>query len=419
MSKVLIQLLLIVAGSAINFGLPVLFGIEEYGRFLKSAVLVLIVHRVIDILNEPLLSVSSKDEIFLYAVANSLLLLFLVGGGRLFFNFEIDFFLLFPLLLSGCYSIFLFRSEKLSALKGYLLCYLTIFAFLALFVKGGGQISVSRYLQVLSYVSVGVSLIFIEAPTSCKIDMQMFFTCLKRFPIGLGVGLSTLFFSYLLIWASKSYLADSELSGLKILFAGLQASLMLYPMSMKHVQQSFLKNKSSSLLPQLLFSMIYFLLISIVLTLLDFFARRYFFLNLPKAFFMFLLPAIPVFFLVILLERFLITRNQMKLLAITSAAFFLPTCSYVFIESVPLSGLLRMSYYLLVCYGGVLTLYAARFCEEKKGLLSLVGITLLILSGTYGSTGFTTLISYIFLVVFLALFLKNKFYFSFKMLLKK
>ena len=64
MINILIQLFTLISGLLINFFIPLLFGFEQYGLFIKGNILVFFFHKFLDIVSEPLISMVRKEICF-------------------------------------------------------------------------------------------------------------------------------------------------------------------------------------------------------------------------------------------------------------------------------------------------------------------------------------------------------------------
>lgn len=129
MVNVLIQILTLGSGLLVNFLIPILFGLEKYGLFIKANILVFLFHKFTDVISEPLISIQ-KQSLF----ATSLFVNAIILGVFLICNLILPIgnpWLLTSMLWSNTVLLTIYAHSLHRFLLIYLSCY--IFLFIALF----------------------------------------------------------------------------------------------------------------------------------------------------------------------------------------------------------------------------------------------------------------------------------------------
>ena len=86
MINIYIQFLILCSGLLVNFLIPVLFGLEEYGLFIKANILVFLFHKFTDVVSEPLISNVDKKILLPVSVSIGVCILFLFLIVNCFFS---------------------------------------------------------------------------------------------------------------------------------------------------------------------------------------------------------------------------------------------------------------------------------------------------------------------------------------------
>lgn len=171
MVNLLIQVLTLVSGLVVNFVIPGLYGLDAYGEFIKTNVLVFLFQKLLDIVNEQLLASVEAEYIFVTSLfmAGLIFLLFSV------FNLVGDIgnsLLLSVMLLSSACLLSLFGLRLHRWIVGYLVTFLCVF-FVALFVS-------HQKVWLLSIVDI----LLLTNIIPCLFAMAVLFTHGARLPLG-------------------------------------------------------------------------------------------------------------------------------------------------------------------------------------------------------------------------------------------
>lgn len=327
MKKIIVQLLSVFSGVLAVFFIPAIFGMQEYGEFIKIAILSFLFHRLIDVLNEPLISLSNEKDIFSYSMLNAVFVISFVSIIVLIFNIKgYDLVLLISLSLSSAYINFLYRTDDDINLIKYFVVYIFCFVFMVcLKFFNFIDFSISLFLQITSLLAVFIGMISIKRPVSyILINVESIIKCIKSFKLSLGFVLSNAFFSYLFLYLVMDSLPEDQVGLLRVLFSVVQSVVLLYPINMRHIQKDLIDSGSVLFNKHLKYSSLLFVSISIVAISIN----EYFFIldmfNVPEAFFVFGIAIMPVVFISYLLERFLVTLSGMKYVSITGYCIYVP-----------------------------------------------------------------------------------------------
>lgn len=132
MINVAIQFLTLLAGLLVNFIIPMLYGLEAYGAFIQANILVFVVQKLTDIVNEPLIGHVDAENVFPVAAWMAVIvwLIFTVTNAFVTLGSPL---LLAAMLLSSCVMLGLYSLRWHRVLFAYLVAFLTVFfALLAL-----------------------------------------------------------------------------------------------------------------------------------------------------------------------------------------------------------------------------------------------------------------------------------------------
>lgn len=327
MKKIIVQMLSVFSGVLAVFFIPAIFGMQEYGEFIKLAILSFLFHRLIDVLNEPLISLSNEKDIFSYSMLNAVFVISFVSIIVFIFNIKgYDLILLISLALSSAYINFLYRTDDdINLIKYFLIYIFCFFSMIFLKVINVFEFSISLFLQITSLLAVLLGMISIKRPASyILINVESIIKCIKSFKLSLGFVLSNAFFSYLFLYLVMDSLPEEKVGWLRVLFSVIQSVVLLYPINMRHIQKDLIDSGYVLFNKHLKYSSLLFVFISIVAISID----EYFFIldtfNVPYDFFVFGLAIMPVVFVSYLLERFLVTLSGMKYVSITGYCIYVP-----------------------------------------------------------------------------------------------
>lgn len=390
MINIFIQILGLTSGLLLNFLVPLLFGLEQYGIFIKTNLLVFFFHKCIDLVSEPLLSVVDKASLLFVslAVASIFFTAFLVAN---YFFTAGSVWLLGSMLWSNCVLLVMY-AHMMQRWVLFYLCLFIVISFGLLF---------SRYFGLL-YISIEDALVYANfLPSSlCIILMlvkqklvvrfcDLLRDCIKilRFlPSLLSLTLVNNLFTNILPFY-LSFVFTPQLLGLfKVQISIAQSVGSIFPVNIKTISTYFLRSERNQLLERTLkLSMNYF-------SVLALFGFAYMGLYEKKIGFAQMFMLLPVIHASVILERYLLGIALRKKLMVVNLLVSLITCGVVLyvqtINQMLLLYTLGVSLYLF------LMLAITPFFPSKKIIKVLALMTPLVVLSSMGSCvlGYTILV---------------------------
>ncbi|WP_157830635.1 hypothetical protein [Aeromonas sobria] len=309
---------------------PLIYGLEEYGTFLRLALISFILHRVIDIMNEPLIVTSNKDDIFGITIKNGIVVSFFSLLVVFFFDIKgLDFALLVSLFFSSSYITFLYKNNDNRLIIYYYFTYLSVFAFvMSLSSLELYSMTVSQFYQVVTWASVVISICFFAKPVFSPSKIRLNLHGNQENIIHLiGFSFSNIFLSYLFLYLMMDYMNDKELGALRVALALVQAAIICYPINLKFIQMDFIKIGDERLYYHLVFSSIFFIggctLLSYVVSLdLRVLKRMQDYISVMDI--KLLVSITPIVFLSYLLERYCSAKGKIKYILASLVLSYVP-----------------------------------------------------------------------------------------------
>ncbi|MEZ8879534.1 hypothetical protein AB6E09_10800 [Vibrio lentus] len=329
-SRVAIQVLAILSGVFATFLMPILYGLDEYGNFLRLAIISFIVHRFVDVMNEPQIVLAKTKEIFLIVLINGLSISFITWGLREVFHFQgLDLPLLISLVVSSAYINYLYKLANNKKIISYYIIYIVIFILIAL-VKNFSlyELSISFFYQVVAWGTI-ITSIFIFGLPKIKTPEKYSAKSIKNTGYLIGFAFSNMFFSYLFLYLMMDYMDNKELGGIRVILALVQSAVLIYPINMKFIQLDLGKEnqRTATLKKHIVQSSILFIGGSLLfIALLSFDIR--FVLNIISSFpdigIKLIISITPMVFISYLLERYHSANKSMKYILISILFCYIP-----------------------------------------------------------------------------------------------
>ncbi len=403
-SRVIIQALSILSGLLATLFVPLVYGLEEYGTFLRLALISFILHRVIDIMNEPLIVTSSKDDIFGTTIKNGVFVSFFSLLVVFFFDIKgLDFALLVSLFFSSSYVNFLYKNNDNKIIVYYYFTYLSVFVFvMSLSSLELYSMTVSQFYQVVTWVSVIISICFFAKPafSPYKIRLNLPENQVNIIHL-IGFSFSNIFLSYLFLYLMMDYMDDKQLGALRVALALVQAAIICYPINLKFIQMDFIKNGDERLYYHLVFSSVFFIggctILSYVVSLdLRILRRMQDYISVMDI--KLLISIIPLVFLSYLLERYCSAKGKIKYILISVALSYVPFC--IILADIPNIISENWAGWLMIVLS-VYTLLISVLSKCKHMLYVIMNITCLNLFYITGQRGvlILLLIYYLFVAI--------------------
>lgn len=334
MVNVVIQALLLLCALLVNFVIPVIYGLESYGAFIKANILVFLFQRLTDISTEPLIGYVEAGSIFPLSVALSTLVWMLfvavdavsgIGSPAL----------LAAMLLSSCAMLSMHALDLRRLLVVYLLVFLGMFlALLALKEWLHWAFSIESILFWTNLVpAFGASVILVRSgvrrPRAREVG-QLLMSVVRMVPGNFSVSLVFNLFTNLLPYIFSKTLPLAELGLFRITTALVQSATTIFPINTKAVFVRLVgsNNRAGHLRILLSWSLLYFAIAGLAALVLASAEAR---INPYLA----LLASLPTLYWTVILERYLQATNQRRRLMAANLVVGAAVLAYAFqIESI-------------------------------------------------------------------------------------
>jgi hypothetical protein len=305
-----IQFMTLLCGLAVNFLIPALFGLEQYGLFLRANLLVFLFHKLTDIANEPLISLLEANSIF--PISMSICCLVLVAFSTIDLVYPIGSpLLLASMLLSSSVSLSMYALRKSSHILCYLVAFLVVFCGL-LSVRGLGpyRLGITEILIATNLIPasvVGIALASSAGRGSCGNEQLHTMIRPLRGSLPSTVSLTLVFnlFTNVFPFLLSKTLAPGDLGLFRVMTSVVQSATSVFPLNVKSIFVAFATTRE----PQRLYSVIasvslsYFALAGLVGCIIS--------VSWPQLHpYMALVCSIPALYWAALSERFLLAIRQ-------------------------------------------------------------------------------------------------------------
>ena len=330
-----IQILTLFSALLVNFLIPLLFGLEEYGVFIKANILVFLFQKIVDVVSEPLISTVEKDQLLPLFLGVAGLALFIFFVANLFFSAGS------PILLSTMYwsnglLLVMYAQQLHKLVLFYLALFNVIFlVLLASLHQNWLNITIPDVLSLTNMLPSTLCFFWLFVNKKLAVSFTGTLNNLKRIilliPSLCSLTLVSNFFTNILPFY-LSFVITPQLLGLfKVQTSILQSVAAIFPINAKIISASFLDTTKKSYLIEswIRFSMNYFYMISILgVCVAHWYGRG---MGLSKIFIL-----LPLLHLAFILERFLLGMRMRKELIIINIIVTLTLCSIlVFVRTIP------------------------------------------------------------------------------------
>lgn len=304
MIAVLVQVLSLVSGLMVNFLTPLIFGIEQYGLFIKVNILVYVFHRFSDISSESLIALNVEGSIFLQSLVFNLFYFFVFLGAAQYVEMGSPL-LLVGMLLSSCVLLTLYSQKRIRAVMAFLFSVVFIFLILAgLLFFGGVSLSIEQLMIFSTCPSALAGFIVLTWMSRRELVQISSYSALWRALAMLPRMVSlTLVFNLLtnfLPYIATKILLPREIGIFRVMLAVVQSVSSIFPLNIKQVFSSMVgsENKQRLYASLMHVSAVYFLLLACGFLLVTCFYP-------PMQAYVRLLSMLPLFFWSMLTERYL------------------------------------------------------------------------------------------------------------------
>ncbi|MFE2008533.1 hypothetical protein ACFW6U_24480 [Pseudomonas guariconensis] len=317
MVGVLVQVLSLLSGLMVNFLTPLIYGVEQYGLFIKLNILVYVFHRFSDITSESLIAMGDHGSVFLQSMVVNLIYFFVFLSISFFFDIG-SALLLGGMLLSSSVLLSFYAQKQIRSVLIFLFVVISNF-----FIMGGlqwfGVIQLQIWqLMVLSTLPVAmVGFAFLAWVNRAELVKRSSYSALWLVVLTLPrMASMTLVFNCLtnfIPYVATQTLAPREIGVLRIMLSVVQSVSSIFPLNVKHIFSTLVRsdNKHRLFAALMNLSVVYFLVVACGLLVLALFYA-------PVLPYTQLLVLLPLFFCSMLTERYLQSCQHGRLLVLVN-----------------------------------------------------------------------------------------------------
>lgn len=329
MINVLIQALTVLSGLLVNFVVPGLYGLESYGLFIQSNILVFVFQKLTDIVNEPLISHVEGRHIFATSLllASVVLLLFLI----------VDYldpignpFLLGAMLVSSCSLLAMYAQRQQLRVLSYLVCFLVTFGILlGLKMLAGWNLSIVDVLILTniipgSFACVGLVATGSRLPSGNLLKSTIH-NLISLLPKMLSVTLVFNLLTNILPYILSKTLPVRDLGLFRVLTSIIQSATSLFPINTKAIFVAFVAGERREALFKIIMStsLLYFAVVGLSGYLLT--------LIVPKlSTYLVLVSSLPALYWCVVFERYLLASGMNRQVLVSNLVVGVAAISAVF-----------------------------------------------------------------------------------------
>jgi hypothetical protein len=325
-----IQCLILINALVVNFLVPIFYGVEIYGKFIQTNILVFVIHKFTDIVLEPLIAKIEPKYLFVTALITSFVVILIAQGINYFDPIGSSGLLVAMLLSSNCMlAMFALKLHR------QLLLHLILIqgVFYTLFTCDYYGLLSFTLLELLIWTNLAPTLISIlglsihgaRIPPIEKMGMAIA-TSLGQFPSNVSTTLVFNCLTNIFPYVFAKQMSALDVGMFRIITSILQSATSLFPINTKTIFVMFIESskRSRHLQTLMIASLLYFSMIGVCTALLASYV--------PKlSLYLDMITALPLIFWVALLERYmqatgiripLIQTNLTVGLVAVIAAFF-------------------------------------------------------------------------------------------------
>ena len=322
--KVAVQFFSVLSGVLAVLLVPLVYGIEQYGAFLKTSLLSFVIHRLIDVANEPLLATEKESNILVACLFNGMCMTVgIVLVCHIFDLTGLDIPLLVSMMVSSAYVSYLYKKNNFDLLKYYFV-YIPVFL---LFLIAKPVSNISYLFQIVAWGAIITSFILggiWRTSSFLTPKVSDLFKSLFDLPKLVLFSFSNILIAYLYIYLLMGNLSDQELGSLRYVLSLVQASILLYPISMKHILKEFSESGGKKIKDHMVFGYFIFLNIGLLMLFLNYWLGVYLEYRLPLDNLYVFIVFSPVLFVSYLVERLHGSKGHISTVGVVSVVTYLP-----------------------------------------------------------------------------------------------
>ncbi len=304
MIGLLVQMLSLFSGLMVNFLTPLIFGVTQYGVFIKANILVYVFHRFSDVSSESLIALNTEGSIFIQSLIFNLFYFAIFCAISQFFDIGSPW-LLGSMLLSSSVLLTLYSQKRIKAVLLFLLSVVSVFIFQAGLVWAGRlPFGIEELMVFSTYPPAIIGFLMLAWFSRHELERLSSYTSLWRavtiFPRMVSLTLVFNLLTNFLPYVATKILMPREIGILRIMLAVVQSVSSIFPLNIKQIFSTLVGNDKKERLYTALMqvSAVYFLGLACTILLLAYFYY-------PLQDYVRLLAILPLFFWSMLTERLL------------------------------------------------------------------------------------------------------------------
>lgn len=367
MIGVLVQVLSLASGLMVNFLTPLIYGVEQYGLFIKVNILVYVFHRFSDISTESLMAMGGQGSVFLQSIVVNAFYLLVFAGFSCFFDIGSTL-LLGGMLLSSSVLLSLYARRNIRSVLFFLFSVVMVFFGLAcLQWLRVIDLHIWQLMVYSTYPAAVVGFVVLAWLQRAELTQLSSYSSLWRVIMSLPRMVSlTLVFNCLtnfIPYIATQVLAPREIGMLRIMLSVVQSVSSIFPLNIKHIFSTLVRSEQKQRLYTALMNLssLYFLLLTCGLLLLAW-------LYSPVQPYTRLLSMLPIFFCCMLTERYLQSSHRGRQLVLINLVVSLGVL-VVGLSSRSLGALLDLYVGGIVLYGALLVISTGIRLPWRYGVL--------------------------------------------------
>lgn len=328
--SVAIQCLSLLSALIVNLIIPLIYGVEFYGDFIKSNILVFVIHKFADIVTEPLMATIEAKFLFVTCILSSVMVVFIAQGINYFDQIGSQGLLMTMLLSSNCMiAMFALRLHRQLLLHLVLI----LLVFCAFTISGYYNLISFSILELLIWTNfipalvstIGLFLQGAYFPPFAKFGKTII-TVIRKFPGNFSSTFVLNFLTNILPYILAKQMSALDVGVFRIVTSILQSATSLFPINTKAIFVNLIISEKRCQLMQTVMaaSLFYFSLIAVCALLMTRFVPQ-------LSPYLAMVTILPVIYWAVLFERYmhaagmrqpLIVTNLVVGISILAASFF-------------------------------------------------------------------------------------------------
>ncbi|MFC3907954.1 hypothetical protein ACFORL_02515 [Legionella dresdenensis] len=335
MLNILIQALTLGSGLLINFFIPLLFGLEKYGLFIKANILVFLFHKFTDVISEPLISNVDKKALLPVSFAVGAFVLVLFSCTNIFFSAGSPW-LLASMVYSSSVLLVMYAQRLQMAIVTYLSVFIAIFIILlSVAYFNLYNITITEIIGITNSLPATAWLLFLLLNKKIEVSFNGIWhsvaSMLRIIPTLFSLTLVSNLFTNILPFYLSFIFPPQVLGLFRVQVSIVQSVVAIFPVNVKAISAHFVQAESDEFLLEKMtrLSLNYFYLLAFV---------AYLFIGLYKGYqeFAQVFFILPVLHLSVILERYLLgIKRRQQLITINVIVSIFACIAVLKVDTLP------------------------------------------------------------------------------------